>query len=306
MSFVDTKRIIRSGFKNFRRSGVTSLASVLVTTITLCVILSLVFLQVILNFSLAQIKDKVDVTIYMTTSASEEKVLALKTSIEKLPEVASVNYESADDALAQFKEKYSNDYLTIQALEELKENPLGASLNVKATDPSQYESIAKFIETSIAEGAAQGIVDKVNYRQNKVVIDRLTSILEGARILGLLITLILVVISVIITFNTIRLTIFISREEIGIMRLVGAANKYIRGPFMVEGILYGVISAIATMVFFYPFSLWLGNKLSGFFGINMFEYYLGNFFQLFLIVLLCGTFLGVISSLLAVRKYLKK
>jgi cell division transport system permease protein len=242
----------------------------------------------------------------MTTSASEEKVLALKTSIEKLPEVASVNYESADDALAQFKEKYSNDYLTIQALEELKENPLGASLNVKATDPSQYESIAKFIETSIAEGAAQGIVDKVNYRQNKVVIDRLTSILEGARILGLLITLILVVISVIITFNTIRLTIFISREEIGIMRLVGAANKYIRGPFMVEGILYGVISAIATMVFFYPFSLWLGNKLSGFFGINMFEYYLGNFFQLFLIVLLCGTFLGVISSLLAVRKYLKK
>lgn len=306
MSFVDTKRIIRSGFKNFRRSGVTSLASVLVTTITLCVILSLVFLQVILNFSLAQIKDKVDVTIYMTTSASEEKVLALKTSIEKLPEVASVNYESAEDALAQFKEKYSNDYLTIQALEELKENPLGASLNVKATDPSQYESIAKFIETSIAEGAAQGIVDKVNYRQNKVVIDRLTSILEGARILGLLITLILVVISVIITFNTIRLTIFISREEIGIMRLVGAANKYIRGPFMVEGILYGVISAIATMVFFYPFSLWLGNKLSGFFGINMFEYYLGNFFQLFLIVLLCGTFLGVISSLLAVRKYLKK
>lgn len=306
MSFVDTKRIIRSGFKNFRRSGVTSLASVLVTTITLCVILSLVFLQVILNFSLAQIKDKVDVTIYMTTSASEEKVFALKTSIEKLPEVASVNYESAEDALAQFKEKYSNDYLTIQALEELKENPLGASLNVKATDPSQYESIAKFIETSIAEGAAQGIVDKVNYRQNKVVIDRLTSILEGARILGLLITLILVVISVIITFNTIRLTIFISREEIGIMRLVGAANKYIRGPFMVEGILYGVISAIATMVFFYPFSLWLGNKLSGFFGINMFEYYLGNFFQLFLIVLLCGTFLGVISSLLAVRKYLKK
>lgn len=200
MSLLDTRRIIKSGFKNFTRNGVVSLASVLVTTITLCVILSLVFLQVILNFSLAQIKDKVDVTIYMTTSATEEKILTLKSSIEKLPEVASVSYESADDALAQFKEKYSNDYLTIQALEELKENPLGASLNVKATDPSQYESIAKFLETSSTEGEGQGIIDKINYRQNKLVIDRLTSILEGARILGFLITLILVIISVIITF----------------------------------------------------------------------------------------------------------
>ncbi len=306
MSFLDTKRIIRSGFKNFTRNGVVSLASVLVTTITLCVILSIVFLQVILNFSLTQIKDKVDVTIYMTTTATEDKILAYKSSLEQLPEVASVSYESADEALAKFKDKYSSDYLTIQALDELKDNPLGAALNVKAVDPMQYESIAKFVETSMTDGDGKGLIDKVNYRQNKLVIDRLTSILDGARILGLLVTLILVVISVIITFNTIRLAIFISREEIGIMRLVGAANKQIRGPFIVQGMVCGVISAVVTMIIFYPFTLWMGNHLANFFGMNMFEYYLSNLLQLFLIVLVSGVLLGVISSLLAIRKYLKK
>lgn len=306
MSFLDTKRIIRSGFKNFTRNGVVSLASVLVTTITLCVILSIVFLQVILNFSLTQIKDKVDVTIYMTTTATEDKILAYKSSLEQLPEVASVSYESADEALAKFKDKYSSDYLTIQALDELKDNPLGAALNVKAVDPMQYESIAKFVETSMTDGDGKGLIDKVNYRQNKLVIDRLTSILDGARILGLLVTLILVVISVIITFNTIRLAIFISREEIGIMRLVGAANKQIRGPFIVQGMVCGVISAVLTMIIFYPFTLWMGNHLANFFGMNMFEYYLSNLLQLFLIVLVSGVLLGVISSLLAIRKYLKK
>lgn len=306
MSFLDTKRIIRSGFKNFTRNGVVSLASVLVTTITLCVILSIVFLQVILNFSLTQIKDKVDVTIYMTTAATEDKILAYKSSLEQLPEVASVSYESANEALAKFKDKYSSDYLTIQALDELKDNPLGAALNVKAVDPMQYESIAKFVETSMTDGDGKGLIDKVNYRQNKLVIDRLTSILDGARILGLLVTLILVVISVIITFNTIRLAIFISREEIGIMRLVGAANKQIRGPFIVQGMVCGVISAVLTMIIFYPFTLWMGNHLANFFGMNMFEYYLSNLLQLFLIVLVSGVLLGVISSLLAIRKYLKK
>lgn len=306
MSFLDIKRITSSGWKNFKRSGVVSLASVLVTTITMCVILSLIFLQVILNFSLAEIKNKVDVTVYFVTDAKEADILDLKTSIEQLPEVSSVSYESREEALAKFKEKYANDYLTLQALDELGTNPLEATLNIKATDPSQYESIAKFLEGDSDTPTVNPIVDKVNYRQNKLVIDRLTSLLGGARILGLLITLVLVGISIIITFNTIRLTIFISREEIGIMRLVGASNKYIRGPFIVEGILYGVLSAVATMIIFYPFSLWLGNHLSNFFGINMFTYYLQNFFSLFLVVLLSGTFLGVVSSFFAIRKYLKK
>ncbi len=272
-------------------------------TITLSVILSLVFLQFVLNYSLTQIKDKVDVTIYFVSGAEEEKIFSLKASLEQLPEVSSVSYLSAEDSLAAFKERYAGDYLTLQALEEIGENPLGASLNVRAQETSQYESIDKFLESDTVNAA---IIDKVNYRQNKVVIDRLASIINGAQVLGGLITLILIAISILITFNTIRLTIFISREEIGIMRLVGAENRYIRGPFVIEGVIYGVVSSILTMALFFPFTYWLGKNLTGFFGTNIFHYYLGNFVELFFIALGSGVILGVISSFLAIRKYLNK
>ncbi len=276
-------------------------------TITLSVITMLIFSQAILNFSLASLEDKVDVTVFFTLDAEESEILSLRSSIEELPEVANVEYVSADQALANFKERHANDYLTLQALEELDENPLGATLNIKATQTSQYESIAAFLEGDNALGSGQSvIIDKVNYSQNKLVIDRLISITEGAKKLGIALTIVLMAISLIITFNTIRLVIYIAREEISVMRLVGAENHYIRGPFLVEGMLYGIISAIITMIIFYPMTLWVGANMTGFLGINLHTYYIANFFQLLVVTGVFGMFLGVISSYWAVRTYLKK
>lgn len=301
------KRIIRSGFNNFKRNATVSLSSILVVTITLSVITSLIFLQAILHFSLDQIKNKVDVSIYFTADASPDKVLALKSSIEKLPEVANVDYISAAQAIDDFRAKHANDYLTLQALDELDTNPLGAYLNIKAKDASQYETISKFLQgdSALVKDSAP-IIEKINYNQNKVVIDKLIGIINGAQMLGFLITLILTIISIIITFNTIRLTIYMSREEIGVMRLVGAGGKYIQGPFMVEGALYGLISTAVTMIIFFPLTIYLGRNLSGFLGLNLFDYFTGNFFQIFFIILFSGIFLGSLSSFLAVKKYLNK
>src|SRR3989338_10876872 len=204
---IPLKRIIKSGFVNFRRNGVVSWAAVLVTTITLSVITALILLQAVLHFSLDQIKNKVDVTIYFNVKAPEDRILALKNSLVKLPEVAEVSYTTAEDALKDFRLRHQNDYPTIQALDEIKDNPLGGYLNLKAKEISQYETIANFLKSNntLVSGSAS-IIDKVNYYQNKLVIDRLNSIISGAQKLGFLITLILVVISIIITFNTIRLT----------------------------------------------------------------------------------------------------
>ena len=307
MSFIDTKRIIKSGWINFKRNGIVSVAAVLVVTITLSVITGLVFLQAILHSSLDQIQNKVDVTMYFTTSASEDKIMAVKSSLEKLPEVASAEYTSKEQAVTLFRERHKDDYLTLQALDELDQNPLGASLAIKAHDSSQYDAIVKFIESDTGPAKINAnIIDKINYHQNKLVIDRLNAIISGARNLGFLITLVLVLISIIITFNTIRLTIFISREEIGVMRLVGAANKYIRGPFMIEGIVYGLIASIITLIIFYPITVWFGRSMTDFLGMNLFEYYISNFFQIFLIVVVSGVVLGAVSSFLAVHKYLNK
>lgn len=307
MFWTDLKRIARSGLKNFIRNGTVAWASVLVITITLSVLTGLIFFQAVLNYSLTQIQDKVDVTVYFTTEASEDKVFEIKTSLESLPEVSQVTYESADEALAKFKERHSNDYLTLQALEELSDNPLGASLNIKAGQTSQYESIIKFFEDDSALGKQnENLIEKINYNQNKVIIDRLTSIIDGARTLGFLITLILAFVSVLITYNTVRLAIFISREEISIMKLVGASPRYIRGPFVIEGIICGVIASLVTLILFYPVSLWLGNKMTTFLGLNLFDYYLSHLGEILLIIIFSGVFLGAISSFFAIRKYLKK
>ncbi len=307
MVITTLKRIIKGGFLNFKRGGIVSFAAVLVVTITLSVITLIIFLQAVLHFSLTQIKDKVDVTIYFTVSAPEEKIMLLKSSLQKLPEVAQVSYTSADDALKLFRDRHQSDYPTIQALDEIGDNPLGAYLNVKAKEIGQYESIANFMKSDNALVAGSvSIVDKVNYYQNKLIIDRLNTIISSAQKLGFLITLLLIIISIIITFNTIRLTIFISKEEIGLMRLVGASKMHVRGPFMVEGTIYGIVATLITLILFWPATAWFGRNMTAFLGINMYDYYISNFFQIFVIILLSGIILGIISSFLAIRKYLNK
>ena len=303
----ELKRIIKAGSVNFTRNGIISWAAVLVVTITLSVITTIILLQAVLYFSLAQIKDKVDVAIYFTVGAPESKILSLKESLENLPEVAEVSYINATEALQLFRERHQNDYPTIQALDEIKDNPLGGYLNVKAKEVSQYESIANFMKSdnALVLGSAS-IIDKVNYHQNKIVIDRLNNIISGAQRLGFLITLILIIISVIITFNTIRLTIFISKEEIGVMRLVGASKMRVRGPFMVEGAIYGIVATIITLILFLPATIYLGHNMTDFLGLNIYDYYISNLFQISIIILLSGIFLGMISSFFAIRKYLNK
>jgi cell division transport system permease protein len=307
MFWTKIKRIIVSGYHNFTRSGFTSFASILIMVITLFVITSLIFIQAALNSSLSDIKEKVDVTVYFVQDADEASIFSVEDSLKSLPEVRDITYTSSTQALREFKEKHSNDYLTLQALDELGSNPLGASLNIKAKDPSQYESIAKYFESgsTISRGALN-IIDKIDYHQNKIVIDRLTSIINGAKKLGFVVSLILILISLVITFSTIRLIIYMSREEINVMKLVGADGGYIRGPFVVSGVFVGVISAVATMLLFIPVSIWLGNQMTDFIGINLFTYYKANLLQLFIIMLGSGVTIGIISSAFAIHRYLRK
>ncbi len=307
MLLTEIKRIIKFGYSNFTRRKFTSVASILVMTVTLFVITSLIFVQASLNASLNNLKEKVDVTVYFVPGASEPAIQNIETSLDKLPEVRDITYTSEDEALASFKEKHANDYLTLQALNELDQNPLGASLNIKAQDPSQYESISNYFSGSDSVSKEDlNIVDKVDYNQNKEIIERLVSIINGTQKLGYILSLIFIIISIIITYNTIRIIIFMSKEEIEVMRLVGSGVKYIQGPFVVSGILVGVAASLITLILFFPLSMWLGNHMTNFLGIDMYSYYISNFFQLFIIMFISGIILGAISSSLAVMRYLKK
>ena len=309
MFWINTKRIIKSGFVSFWRNGVVSFAAILVMTMTLFVLGSILFVNATLDASLNQIRDKVDINVYFTTTAPENDILALKSSLETLPEVSDVDYVSREQALEQFKLRHENDQLTLQALEELGENPLGANLNIKAKETSQYEGIAEFLESENALSTVDDtpIIDKVNYLQNKTAIDKLSKIIDSSEKFGFVIILILVVASLIITFNTVRLAIYTSKDEISVMKLVGASNSYIRGPFVFEGVMYGIVASLVTLIMFYPLTVWLGPLTENFFSdLNLFDYYVDNFSKIFFIILGSGVLLGALSSYIAVWKYLKK
>jgi cell division transport system permease protein len=289
------------------RNGVVTATALFIMTVTLFLIGLLLFTQGLLEGTLADIKDKVDVNVYFATTAGETDIVALKQRLESLPEVAYVEYTTRDEALERFRERHVNDQLTLQALDELGDNPLGASLAIKAKEPSQYESIATFLggEPVLGAGGVQ-IIDRVNYFQNKAVIDRLSKIIDATRAVGLGVVLIFVLVSILIAFNTLRLVIYTSREEISVMRLVGASNMYVRGPFIVAGILYGVLAAIITLLLFVPLTTYVGPYTESWFGnVNLATYYRDHFFFIVFVIFGSGVLLGGISSWLAVQRYLK-
>jgi cell division transport system permease protein len=305
MFWIRLKRVIKSGWINFRRNSVVSYAAILVTTITLAVVTALFIFQAILNSAIVNVSNKVDIAVYFTVNAPEDQILSLESDLEKLPEVANVQYISADQQVLAFRDRHSDDYLTLEALDELGDNPFGGLLQITAKDPSQYDAIAQVLEgnTDIAQANSQ-IIDRINYSQNKDVIDQLNNLIFNARRIGLILTLVLGLVSIIIMYTTIRLTIYMARDEIGIMRLVGASGSYVRAPFLVQGILYGAFAWIVTNIIFLPLTYLAGTNLTTLLGINLYSYYIDHFFSVSGLVLVIGLLLGMISSLLAVRRYL--
>jgi len=296
------KRIIKSGLKSFRRNGWLSAATISVMVLTLIVITTLLMVNLVASVVLENLQEKIDISVYFKAEALEEDILIVKSQLEKLAEVERVDYISRDDALLKFRERHQDNPYLIQSLQELGENPLEASLNIKADDPSQYEGISEFLGGI----SYSTIIDKVDYRQNKEVIDRLSNIIINVKLVGLSLSGLLVLIVILVTFSAIRLAIYSAREEIRVMRLVGANNWFIRGPFIVEGVLYGIISSLITLAVLYPIFWLLSPKLSGFLAINdFFVYFKANFWAFLVLLLGLGVILGIVSSFLAIRKYLK-
>ncbi len=317
MVFTTFKRITRTGFVNFWRNGFLSFAAVVVITLALCAFGALIFGGAFGRSLVAEVRDKVDINVYFTLSAEEDDILALQKELNLLPEVAETKYISRDQAMVSFKEKWQDNALIMQGLEEIGNNPFPAALNVKAKDPGQYGSIADFLQQknpTNSDGAS--LIEKVNYEQNKLVIDRLSRIIPTAEQAAGALAIVLILVSVIIVMNTVRLIVYTSKDEIAVMKLVGASNIFVRGPLVVSGIMYGVVSAIITLVLMAVSAYWSDAVILRFAGVEVvsnFElvvnvlstYFVQNFTQIFLLIVGAGIVLGGLSSYLAARRYLK-
>ncbi len=300
--FTILKRTIRFGWISFRRQGYLTIATVFIMVMTISLITFLFLFHQISLVLISQLQEKVDISVYFKGEVFEKDILEVKEEIAKIPEVKNVEYVSPQSALQEFIERHKDNSVLIESLKEVGENPFLASLNIKTAQAAQYAAIADFLETA----PFRNLIAKVDYYQRQPVIERIFLITSGISRATLLFSLILATAAVLVAFNQIRMAIYTQKEEISVQRLVGASNWFIRGPFLFQGVICGFLATLVCLLIIIPVLYFFGQKLEIFLpGINIFDYFIGNLSFFFLIQLAVGLGLGIISSLIAIGKYLR-
>lgn len=298
-------RIVKTGFINFWRNLSLSTAATMVMTITLVIFAVLFLLFGLTSNALDAVENRIDISVYFKNGLGEDKIKTIQADLENNSKVESVKYTSASKALEEFKKKHENDPLIQQSLNELTENPLPATINVKAKNLEDYSSIDNFLN----DAKYRDFIESKSYGddQTKLAIERLNKILNFIITFGIGLITVFSLIAVLVIFNTITLTIFNRREEVEIMRLVGATNWYIRGPFLVESVLYGLFATFITGLLMLPIFRNFLPKIALFVNpqVSVFNQNVFNFWYLLLMLLLVGCALSVISTFLAIRRYLR-
>ncbi len=296
------KRVIKSGLKGFLRNTGLTVATLFIMLMVIFLISSLYLFNQASDILISSIQDKVDISVYFKDTTSSQDIIEFKSELDNMEEVKNVEYVTKEDALASFTERHKDDPVLMESLAELGANPFLASLNIRASQASQYEQINSFLEDSSLASS----IEKIDYYRRKPVIDKLFSLTSSLNKGGLVFSLVLGVIAVLVAFNTIRIAIYNSKEEISVMRLVGASNWFIRGPFVIQGIISGLAAVVIALILSLVLSYFLDSTIREIApDISIFRLFLGNFWVLLLIQLLVGIGLGALSSLIAVRKYLK-
>ncbi len=295
-------RIIKYGVHSFRRNALISVATIIVMVLALTMFEGLIIFNTVAATAISSLQDKIDISVYFKTNAPEDDILKVQKSLESLKEVKNTEYVSRDKALELFQQKYADNQVISQALKELEDNPLSASLNIKAHDPGDYEKINQYLEAS----SFKERIEKITFGQSRVAIERLAKIVDTAKKIGLALTIFLAITAVLVVFNTIHLAIYSNREEIGIMRLVGASNVFINGPYFVEAIIFAIFAAVTSVVLTAPFISFSSPYIQSFIPeMVLTDYFVGNLFSLFFYQLVFGIVLAVLSSAIATRRYLK-
>ncbi len=275
----------------------------MVMTTTLVIFGTLFLLFVLTNYSIRTVQNTVDISVYFKIGLAEEQINKIQTDVKTDPRVKEVTYVSAIQAFEDFKTRHQSDPLITQSLNQLTENPLPATLHIKANQLDDYPQIAQ----TLSADQYKDFIDKVNFEDNRLVIDRLNKILKFIVTFGLILIAVFAAIAILVIYNTITLTIYNRKEEVEIMRLVGATNWYIRAPFLTESILYSIFATILAGILFIPVFSQILPKVTQYVNpeLSLYGNNLFNLGFLMLILFVLALLLSVISTLLAIRKYLK-
>ncbi len=298
------KRVFNFALIDFWRNKGMSVAAIFVLSITTFLATGLFFIHGISDFVILKVQEKIDITAYFKIDTTEQDMLNVKNEITKIsPNIKNIQYVSKEDALNQFVQKHKDNQVFSNALSEVGDNPFLPSLNIITNgDPSQYEQVSNILQGD----QFSAIIEKVDFSQKKDTIQKVFSITSSINKFGLIAGIMLGLIGILVVFNTIKLVIESSKEEISTMKIVGASSWFIKSPFVIQGALFGLISFLlcffTTIALSYFLSLGFESAIAGF---NLFSYFTNNFWIIILIQLGSGVGLGMAASFIVVKKYLK-
>ncbi len=297
------KRLLISALKDLSRNIWLNVATVIIMVISLFTVTVMLAVDAIGNHALLALEEKIDITIQFKDDADEAKILALKKDLEERGDVKNVEYISKEQALINFRETHKDNKSISESLDELGDNPLFGVLNVKSNALDQYKQIDSYV---VGNENYKDMIEKVNFKENEKAIDNFSSVLKTVKEGIVALSVLFIVIGIMVAFNTIRLAMYAHKTEIEIMRLVGAGNWYIRMPFIIEGVIFGIVSCFVAIALMFPAVSYVSPKIMQFIpGFDLQNYFVSNLYNITMLLLSMGIGLGVVSSVIAIRRYLK-
>ncbi|MFA5155061.1 MAG: ABC transporter permease [Patescibacteria group bacterium] len=294
-------RIIKFSFQDIVRNIWLTIVTVTILLLALFSINTLITVRLISDSAVAAIKEKIDISLYLKPDTADTEILSLKAKIADLPQVKSVTYISKQSAIDAFRQKYQNDPAVLAALKELGRNPLSPSLTIMPKDFKDTELVINNLKTLDSP-----IIESRDFSDNSVILKKIDGITKRVNQVGLFIISIFILTSLLVVYNAIRVAIYTHRQEIEIMRLVGASNFFIYMPYLFSALVYALFSVLIIISVFYPFLTLLQPYLEAFFtgySINILAYFVDNFFFIFGAQFGAILLINILASLFAVRKY---
>lgn len=299
-------RIVKLGFNNFYRNGLLSMAATLILTITLFTISIFATLVLVGNSTIENVSSRIDVVAYLKDEVKEAQVVEIRKDLSLLDGVREVDYITKDMAYEKWQGQEQDQRLKDVVTRE--DNPLPRSLEIKMADPEKTEAVAQYLENDEIKSSLHRV------RYNKELIEKLNKYISIIKRVGIGLVSIFVVISVLVVFNTIRLAIFARKDEIDIMKLVGATPSFIRSPFLVEGTLFGILAAVfASLIILIGIKyLQISGILNAqttqeivrFLGPEATDYFSRHKFLIFVYQVVAGITISVTCSYAAIYKHL--
>ena len=303
------RRVIRTGLLNFVRNAWLAIAAMAVMVVTLTTVLFSIVANATFNNTIAQITSKINISVYLKDGISDKERNDLMSALKQQPNVKRVDYVSKAEALSKYRSDNSNNQSLLQAVSETG-NPLPASISIDPVDPTRIQTIKDFLDKPENKALQDPQAGTSYSGDRKAAIDKISHATAVLQRVGVAAVLVFAVISVLIIFNTIQMAIFNRRDELTIMRLLGATTWYIRGPFVVESVMYGVIAALISVAILHSVFVTASSALQasslGLLDIEYSaQYFRGHFWKILALQLTIGVVIGAVSSIIATRRYLK-